>query len=308
MLKNSNPSVEGDRKWNTMWGAKIHNRLKMLWWKILANCLPTKEKLSSTIPIHDTICAFCSTSVENSFHLFWECNYVRAIWFGCCWSLRADVTSVSNWDSWLAWEQNGRLDDKKSTPIAITINFINNRIQELSPPYNSSDSLQLEWKPPPEGWMACNSDVAIGNNQSTGAAVFRDHTGTILRIHSFRLNHCDPLPGKVSAVCEGAAVAVDLGYRNIVFQCDSLNAIAALKSSSSDIHKLHFNIQDKVHKFCTIAGKFNLWEITWTPRTCNGVAHYVAQWANRNNKFGFIDLANFNDFPQLANADDHGLA
>uniref|UniRef100_A0A803PH45 Reverse transcriptase domain-containing protein n=1 Tax=Cannabis sativa TaxID=3483 RepID=A0A803PH45_CANSA len=107
--------------------------------------------------------------------------------------------------------------------------------------------------PPPEGWMACNSDIVIGHNQSTGAAVFRDHTGTILRIHSFRLNHCDPLPGKVSAVCEGAAVAIDLGYRNIVFQCDSLNAIAALKSSSSDIHKLHFNIQDKVHKFCTIA-------------------------------------------------------
>uniref|UniRef100_A0A803PEP7 CBS domain-containing protein n=1 Tax=Cannabis sativa TaxID=3483 RepID=A0A803PEP7_CANSA len=285
MLKNVNHSEEGDRKWKSIWGAKIHNRLKMFWWKILANCIPTKERLSLSIPIQDTICSFCSASVKDNFHLFWECIYARAIWFGCSWSFRADVVSVSNWDDWLGWFSNAN-----NRPSYLGFN------QLLGGAAIIFESIV---EAPPEGWVACNSDVAIGQNQSSGAAVFRDNMGTILRIASFRLNHCDPLPGEVSAVCESAAVAVELGYKNIVFQCDSLNAVAALKSKSKDIHNLQFNIQDNVHKFLSFAGKLNLWEIIWTPRTCNGVAHSVAHWANRNNKFGFIDLANFDDSLQL---------
>uniref|UniRef100_A0A803PX00 Reverse transcriptase zinc-binding domain-containing protein n=1 Tax=Cannabis sativa TaxID=3483 RepID=A0A803PX00_CANSA len=127
LLKNGNHSNEGDGKWKSIWGAKIHNRLKMFWWRLLANCIPTKERL-----------------------------------------------------------------------------------------------------------------------------------------------------------------------------------IAALKTKSQDIHNLQFNIQDYVHKFLSFAGKLNLWEIVWAPRACNGVAHSVAQWANRINKFGFIDLANFGDSLQLFNADGHG--
>ncbi|XP_030508975.2 uncharacterized protein LOC115723630 [Cannabis sativa] len=335
LLKNGNHSNEGDGKWKSIWGAKIHNRLKMFWWRLLANCIPTKERLSMSIPIQDTTCTFCFTCAENSFHLLWECQYARAIWFGCSWSVRADVISVSNWDEWMGWfsnatnrpsfldfntflggaaiifeniwrERNGRIHDRRSNPFVVSINSINNRLGELMQPTDSVHTNPSQWQPPPEGWVACNSDVAIGQNQSSGAAIFRDSGGNILRSASFRLNHYDPLPGEVAAVCESAGLAVELGYDNLVFQCDSLNAVAALKTKSQDIHKLQFNIQEYVHKFLSIAGKFNLWEIVWTPRGCNGVAHSVAQWANRFNKFGFIDLANFGDSLQLLSADGHG--
>uniref|UniRef100_A0A803P9B9 RNase H type-1 domain-containing protein n=1 Tax=Cannabis sativa TaxID=3483 RepID=A0A803P9B9_CANSA len=119
------------------------------------------------------------------------------------------------------------------------------------------------------------------------------------------MSHCDPLPAEIYAVCTSAAAAKDLGYKNVVFQCDSLNVVATLKSTSPEIHNLHYNIQDLVQRFSSMAANLNLWEIIWTPRSCNRVAHLVAQWANRNNKFWVIDLASFDDSLQLVNADGH---
>ncbi|KAM6587940.1 hypothetical protein CsatA_010545 [Cannabis sativa] len=248
--------------------------------------------------------------------------------------MRTDTTAT-NWEEWLDWfsksdnrlanldfnqclrgaaivfdsiwkERNKIIHEGNSTPIAVTINFINFRLCELIPTRDSCDALQSAWNPPPKGWLACNSDVAIGHSQSAGAVVFRDTSRTILNLLTLRTNHCDPLPGEVAALCEGAVAAVKLGYRNIIFQCDYLNVVTALRSNPAEIHKLHFNIQDKVEHFLSLVENFNLWEVQWIPRTCNGVAHSVAQWASRNNKFGVLDLANFDDFLQSFTADGHG--
>uniref|UniRef100_A0A803Q978 Reverse transcriptase domain-containing protein n=1 Tax=Cannabis sativa TaxID=3483 RepID=A0A803Q978_CANSA len=334
LLKNVNSSMEGDMKWKAIWGAKIHNRLKMFWWPILANCMPTKVQLSAFIPIPDTLCSFCSNAEENSFHLFWECNYARALWFGCYWNLRVSATRITNWEDWLKWfstahnrppnldfhqflggaaivfesiwrERNGRWHEGKATPVAITMNCINSRIREFTALEPSSNPLQSAWQPPPPGWVACNSDASIGKDQSTGAVVFRDDKGTILKILSCRINHCDLLPAEIYAVCAGVAAAKELGFKNIVFQCDSLNAVAALNCASLEVCNLHYNIQELVLRFSELATSLNLWEIIWTPRSCNRVAHLVAQWANRNNKLGVIDLASFDDSLQLVIADGH---
>uniref|UniRef100_A0A803PAK8 RNase H type-1 domain-containing protein n=1 Tax=Cannabis sativa TaxID=3483 RepID=A0A803PAK8_CANSA len=116
---------------------------------------------------------------------------------------------------------------------------------ELSAIKEPSDPPNAQWNPPPQGWIACNSDIGIGHSQASGAAVFRDTTGTILSVITFKSNHCDPLPGEISAILEGAAAAVKFGYKNVIFQSDSLNAVSALKTSATDIQNLHFNIQDK---------------------------------------------------------------
>uniref|UniRef100_A0A803PT53 RNase H type-1 domain-containing protein n=1 Tax=Cannabis sativa TaxID=3483 RepID=A0A803PT53_CANSA len=309
MLSTQNQDVHSDRKWRILWGASIHNLLKFLWWRILSNSLPTKGKIGSLFPITDKNCLFCSSYIESSFHLFWDCIVARSIWFGCSWCVRTSVPSISNWEEWTDWfivsanrphvmdlncflggagiifesiwkERNSLLHGKQPIPLKVQVEYINSRFHEMDTIKESTNPPNIEWNPPPVGWIACNSDIAIGQFQATGAAVFRDTTGSILRVTTFRSNHCDPLPGEISAIIEGAAEAAKFGYRNVIFQSDSLNAVSALKSNTSDIQKLHFNIQEKVKKFIELSAEFNIHEIIWTPRSCNGVAHSVAQWAN----------------------------
>ncbi|KAM6601285.1 hypothetical protein CsatA_020894 [Cannabis sativa] len=267
----------------------------------------------------DLLCPLCSSSIESSLHLFWDCTFAKAVWFGCLWSVRTNNRLTSNWVEWLDWfkKPNNRpatldfnqllggaaiifehiwkvrnriIHEGISTPVAITINLVNLRLRELDP--TGIISPQAVWNPPPP----------------PRKAVFRDALGTFRHILTFRTTQRDPLAGEVAAICEGAAAAVYQGYKNIIFQCDSLNAINALKSNPAEIHKLHFNIQDKIASFFNLGRSLNLWEVQWIPRSCNGVAHSVAQWANRNNKFGVHDLANFDDFLQQSTADGHKLS
>uniref|UniRef100_A0A803QB80 Reverse transcriptase domain-containing protein n=1 Tax=Cannabis sativa TaxID=3483 RepID=A0A803QB80_CANSA len=86
-IKNFNSTDDGSRKWKAIWGAKIHNRLKMFWWKILSDILLTRGKLGPMLSLPDTSCPLCGSTVELSFHLFWDCPYARVVWFGCSWQV-----------------------------------------------------------------------------------------------------------------------------------------------------------------------------------------------------------------------------
>ncbi len=55
-----------------IWKLKIHNRLKMLLWRIASDILPTYNLL---------------VLGQN---IFWECHFARALWFGCDWGIRTE--------------------------------------------------------------------------------------------------------------------------------------------------------------------------------------------------------------------------
>ncbi|KAM6596018.1 hypothetical protein CsatA_006542 [Cannabis sativa] len=332
VLKNHDPSSETERKWKIIWGTSIHNRLKMMWWKILSNFLPTKDKLSSFTALPDTKCPLCDAENENTFHLFWECNFARITWLGSRWELRPDTFHLQSWEEWLLWfskgenkqlsldinhllegaavilehiwrERNKRIHEGRSTPTELFTRTINSRLGEMNALRDAPIGLQTEWKPPPLGWISCSIDVSIGNTQSTGAIVLRDHTGTILKIITFQTNCSEVLPGETHAVCKRAEAVIQMGYNNVIFQCDSTRVVEALNPHHMDILSMHFNIQELARNFSFLAGKLNLCEVQWIPRDCNGVAHAVARWANRNNRFGTFDLSNFDDFLQHVAAD-----
>ena len=46
--------------------------------------------------IQDKMCYLCGHEEESNTHLFFKCSTVRAIWFGCNWSLRSDEININN--------------------------------------------------------------------------------------------------------------------------------------------------------------------------------------------------------------------
>ncbi|KAM6555815.1 hypothetical protein CsatB_002834 [Cannabis sativa] len=311
-----------DSKWRIIWGAKIHIRLKMFWWKILANYLLTRSKLSSLFKVDDSNCPLCDIKVEDTIHLFWSCQFARAVWFGSLWHLRTENYSPTNWNSWLLlfkeehnrplglsfsmflegaaiiferiWkERNNIIHGAHPSPISAVIRPIDKRLQEALAHHETYSIPQPQWLSPPPGWVKCSTDVAIDNNSSAGAAIFWNEEDEIIGLFTIKLNYCDSLAGEIAALAYGAEVAATLHFSKVIFHSDSVNAITAIRIANNKIQDLHHNVQDVVRMFKRSSAALSLWEALWIPRRLNGVAHCVARWAINSQQFGCINLTDF---------------
>ena len=88
--------VNNDVQWQSLWKLKLHDRTKMLLWRIGVGILPTKENLAHRIVLEDINCSLCQEDTKSRVHLFAQCPAARAIWFGCKWGLRTGNLQVSN--------------------------------------------------------------------------------------------------------------------------------------------------------------------------------------------------------------------
>ena len=63
----------------------------MLLWRIAADCLPKKGRISRCIEMLDNSCPLCNEEVESTIHLFATCHHLsRALWYGSQWGIKID--------------------------------------------------------------------------------------------------------------------------------------------------------------------------------------------------------------------------
>ncbi len=89
-----NPGV----KWVEFWKLKVHEKLKILVWRIGNNAILINLDITSNMGTGNNMCPLCHEDSESSVHLFFQCQVTQAIWFGCCWGLRSDWFNVANSD------------------------------------------------------------------------------------------------------------------------------------------------------------------------------------------------------------------
>lgn len=68
--------------WKSIWGANVQPKIKNFVWRLVSNSLPTKQNLFKRKCGNDNICPVCYEAVESDFHLFSQCHWTRAVWFG----------------------------------------------------------------------------------------------------------------------------------------------------------------------------------------------------------------------------------
>ena len=66
-----------------LWKLKMHERLKMIVWRIGNNVIPTKQNIVDRLGSGDPSCPLGHEESETSAHLFFHCQIAKAIWFGC---------------------------------------------------------------------------------------------------------------------------------------------------------------------------------------------------------------------------------
>ncbi|KAF7815029.1 reverse transcriptase [Senna tora] len=87
------------REWDTLWKLKLPPKLKVFGWKLAHNSLPLGSNLLRKGYNIPGTCAFGCDTPETANHLFKECSFSRAVWFGSCLNLRSSSvpTEFSLW-------------------------------------------------------------------------------------------------------------------------------------------------------------------------------------------------------------------
>ena len=73
----------------------------MHFWRIASKLIPTKVSRGSFVMNRENLCPLCSHHEESIIHLFWECAYARAIWFGNPFYIRTDCIFLESSSSFI---------------------------------------------------------------------------------------------------------------------------------------------------------------------------------------------------------------
>ncbi|KAF4363059.1 hypothetical protein F8388_013423 [Cannabis sativa] len=98
----------------------MHTRLKILCWQILRDALPTRAKLGQIMTLPSVLCPLCNDEEETSIHLFWQCSFAKAVWYGSLWGIRTDSFLFHDWMGWLQW-----FNCSRNLPNNLVVSYFN---------------------------------------------------------------------------------------------------------------------------------------------------------------------------------------
>lgn len=87
--------------WKGLWRLRIPPKLRIFVWKACRNALAVRHNLQKRrVPV-DKGCVFCAHADETQEHLFFYCEFARAMWFAS--PLQLDVRSLGDGDFLAYW-------------------------------------------------------------------------------------------------------------------------------------------------------------------------------------------------------------
>lgn len=78
---NGNNDIAKANIWDKLWNTRMHKRLKIFIWRLLADVIPTRERLNHVFNVGDMSCGLSGANVENLMHIFKECPCFRVFSF-----------------------------------------------------------------------------------------------------------------------------------------------------------------------------------------------------------------------------------
>lgn len=90
--------------WKKLWKLRMHERLKLLLWRVYCDILPTKGKIASRIGVEvgeENRCSLCGGESETSHHLFLRCAVSQVVWREAPWPLDISAVECDSIGDWI---------------------------------------------------------------------------------------------------------------------------------------------------------------------------------------------------------------
>ncbi|KAL3615683.1 hypothetical protein CASFOL_041344 [Castilleja foliolosa] len=132
------------------------------------------------------------------------------------------------------------------------------------------------WKPPPSGWIKVNLDASFVSGAASSGVVIRNANGSILQASTNLHNCLDALAAEALAILDGCRLLNELKIKDVVFESDSLSAIALINGNSCNNYWSTDPVIEHIKLICV---NWPSWMFRFAPRTSNEAAHNLAYWA-----------------------------
>ncbi|KAF4352130.1 hypothetical protein F8388_011720 [Cannabis sativa] len=322
LVRNRSFASQSNWIWKDLWNSPLHSRLKLLGWQTLRNALPTRQKIAGIFPIQNSLCPLCDEEEESSFHLFWQCQYAKALWFGSLWGIRTEGTPCRDWNDWMIWFRDGAnrplnlcfvefllgalctfdiiwkvrnklIHNSIKLGMAEAIQQVCRLFQDHSTTSHATLRKERITIAPPEDWISCFTDIATASNHAFGAAVFRDCNNRLRAAITNRLHVTDPTLAEATMLVIAAEYAAKNNFHKVLFFCDNSPVVQYLNSSlSENNHQKLAGVTDRFRSNVHSIVSFKLCHI---PRSQKFCAHNMAKWAKLQNVTGEIDLGSIEE-------------
>jgi hypothetical protein len=96
------PYPHQSRIWKKLWKIKLPQKILSVAWKILHHAIPVKFELNRRGIHCDVACNLCTNdSNETMDHIFLQCEFARAVWFGADINIRAITEAGIPFHKWI---------------------------------------------------------------------------------------------------------------------------------------------------------------------------------------------------------------
>ncbi|CAN0886231.1 Putative ribonuclease H protein At1g65750 [Linum grandiflorum] len=295
-------------EWSSLWQLAVPPKVKQFGWRLGHDIIPTRDRLRRRRVLIAGTCGVCGGDYETAWHLFLDCNVVRAGWRklnleqdiialqtgnfsmqDCLWTLlkHQDRTVQAKiltgiWSIWR--ERNNRIWNNKTTPIDMVLQGSNQYLQDWKaaqarlPPNQTITAPPLcpKWHPPPTGYLKCNVDVAtFATHHKTGwGMAIRDDLGHILHYRmSLRDGDIPVNDGEAIAMLDAIHWLTDLDLHHVILEGDSLQVKQAIDNEVED----HTEFGDIIRQSRHLMRSSGDYSYNFVRRERNQVAHKLAR-------------------------------
>ncbi|KAL5546402.1 hypothetical protein UlMin_006089 [Ulmus minor] len=305
--------------WNALWASEIPPKIKIFWWRIVHNIIPTSWNLRNNHIPASLECKLCGFGYETTSHALFWCPLVKRLWkssvFGECLQMlrSASIVDLLTWarhrwnkeqievfmvQVWEMWNlRNDIIHGKQKTSTGNEMQQAEMMLVEYKrcrPLVHNSGHItvprDIKWTVPPRGCFRL--DVDAGFDEVTGdytaGGIIRDDIGSLIDAASWpKIRLGSVGQAEVWAIKLGLKLAKDQGISNLHVYSDSLGEIQKLNDPIPPINEDGFVFQD----IRALNISLSVLSFSHMPRSCNSVAHTLARHVfNLSNSYFWTSL------------------
>lgn len=309
-LNGQDPSTSADGSWKKIWRLEVPPKVKVFWWRVVHEFLPTRQILWKRHIEPVAHCDVCGAPEESINHVLLNCTIAKTFWHQArigigvkipnlnpqTWAtdLISDIcsrrdTGVILCGMWALWmRRNSRKHGAPVPSVHQAVMWVRDTafdLWQISHPTIIRDVPQKEmrWRKPETGWVKLNSDAAFQLNDFSGAAacIIRDDQGQFMAAQAQWYDRIlDVCTMEAMACRDGLQLVAQIGAQRVAMETDCLDLVNLWNKRDGQRSALG----PLLAEIDALSLAFHSFSFSYVSRNCNRVAHVLAKQVSKTHR------------------------